>query len=118
MLSSVHAEQSPVDPGRLVGDQPGDQAGRIEETIARHDRLRAQETAFRNGGSFVRISAFILNFDRPLVQGTIAAYEPAVPVTTGASVGLMSMRNGVVGGNEENSGMINASTLAVSGTSP
>jgi Protein of unknown function (DUF2937) len=59
-----------------------DQAGRMEETIARHDRLRAQETAFRNGGSFVRISAFILNFDRPLVQGTIAAYEPAVPVTT------------------------------------
>lgn len=59
-----------------------DQAGRMEESIARHDRLRAQETAFRNGGSFVRISAFILNFDQPLVQGTVVAYEPAVPLTT------------------------------------
>jgi hypothetical protein len=59
-----------------------DQASRMEEVIARHDRLRAQESAFRNGGSFVRISAFILNFDRPLAQGTVLAYEPAVPVTT------------------------------------
>jgi hypothetical protein len=58
-----------------------DQATRMEESIARLDRLRAQDTAFRNGGSFVRISAFILNFDRPLVQGTVVAYEPAVPVT-------------------------------------
>src|SRR4029453_9774842 len=48
-----------------------DQANRMEETIARHDRLRAQDHAFRNGGSFVRISAFILNFDRPLAQGTV-----------------------------------------------
>jgi hypothetical protein len=59
-----------------------DQAGRMEEVIARHDRLRAQEIAFRNGGPFVRISAFILNFDRPLVERTVVAYEPAVPVTT------------------------------------
>ena len=59
-----------------------DQASRMEEVVARHDRLLAQENAFRNGGSFVRISAFILNFDRPLVQRTIVAYEPAVPVTT------------------------------------
>ena len=59
-----------------------DQAGRMEETIARHDRLRAQESAFRNGGPFARISAFILNFDRPLAQGTVLAYEPAVPMTT------------------------------------
>jgi len=59
-----------------------DQAGRMEDVIARHDRLRAQEIAFQNGGPFVRISAFILNFDRPLVQRTVVAYEPAVPVTT------------------------------------
>jgi Protein of unknown function (DUF2937) len=59
-----------------------DQAVRMEDVIARHDRLRAQEIAFQNGGPFVRISAFILNFDRPLVQRTVVAYEPAVPVTT------------------------------------
>jgi hypothetical protein len=59
-----------------------DQASRMEEVVARHDRLLAQENAFRNGGSFVRISAFILNFDRPLVERTALAYEPAVPVTT------------------------------------
>jgi len=58
-----------------------DQASRMDDMIARHDRLRAQDNAFRNGGPFVRISAFILNFDRPLVQGTVRAYEPAVPVT-------------------------------------
>jgi hypothetical protein len=59
-----------------------DQASRMEEVVARHDRLRAQESAFRNGGSFVRLSAFILNFDGPLVERTVLAYEPAVPVTT------------------------------------
>jgi DUF2937 family protein len=59
-----------------------DQASRMEEVVARHDRLRAQENAFRNGGSFARLSAFILNFDRPLVERTVLAYEPAVPVTT------------------------------------
>jgi Protein of unknown function (DUF2937) len=58
-----------------------DQASRMEEVIARHDRLHAQESAFRNGGPFVRISALILNFDRPLAQGTVRAFEPAVPVT-------------------------------------
>ena len=58
-----------------------DQAARMEDVIVRHDRLRAQQDAFRDGGPFVRISAFVLNFDRPLVQRTLQAYEPAVPVT-------------------------------------
>ena len=59
-----------------------DQASRMEEAIARHSRLRAQENAFRDGGTFVRVSAFILNFDQPLVQRTARAYRPAVPVTS------------------------------------
>jgi hypothetical protein len=58
-----------------------DQASRMDEVIARHSGLRAQEHAFRDGGTFVRISAFILNFDQPLVQRTVLAYQPAVPVT-------------------------------------
>lgn len=58
-----------------------DQATRMEETIARHSRLREQEEAFRDGGPFVRLAAFVVNFDRPLVQRTLQAYEPAVPVT-------------------------------------
>jgi len=59
-----------------------DRAIRMEETIVRHSRLREQEEAFRVGGPFVRMAAFAVNFDRPLVQRTLQAYEPAVPVTT------------------------------------
>ena len=58
-----------------------DQASRMDEVIARHSRLRGQENAFRDGGTFVRISAFILNFDQPLVQRTVLAYQPALPAT-------------------------------------
>jgi len=64
--------------------QPGyarDQASSMDEVIARQGRLRAQENAFREGGAFVRISAFILNFDQPLVQRTVLAYQPAIPLT-------------------------------------
>jgi hypothetical protein len=59
-----------------------DQARRMEETIARYGRLREQEAAFESEGAFVRLASFIQNFDRPLVERTFAAYEPAVPVTT------------------------------------
>jgi len=66
----------------MAGDaEPRVQASRMDEVVARHSRLRAQENAFRDGGTFVRISAFILNFDQPLVQRTVLAYRPAVPVT-------------------------------------
>ena len=65
-------------PERLIRDQ----AGRIEDTIDRYSRLREQEAAFRNGGPFVRLVSFAKNFDRPLVERTFEAYEPAVPVTT------------------------------------
>ena len=58
-----------------------EQASRMDEVIARHARLRAQENAFRGGETFVRISAFILNFDQPLVQRTVLAYQPAIPLT-------------------------------------
>src|SRR5262245_46982052 len=58
-----------------------DQASRMGEVITRYGHLRAQEEAFRTGGPFARLSAFVLDFDRPLVQRTLQAYEPAVPVT-------------------------------------
>jgi len=64
-----------------TGQRVRDQASRMDEVIARHGRLRAQENAFRDGGAFVRISAFILNFDQPLVQRTVLAYQPAIPLT-------------------------------------
>src|SRR5262245_66055563 len=58
-----------------------EQTSRISDVIARYAHLRAQEEAFRTGGPFARLSAFVLDFDRPLVQRTLQAYEPAVPVT-------------------------------------
>jgi hypothetical protein len=64
-------------PERVVRDQ----ASRMEEVITRYGRLRLQEEAFRTGGSFARLAAFVLDFDRPLVQRTLQNYEPAVPVT-------------------------------------
>src|SRR5215510_15039502 len=71
---------------RLMAGNPEqivrNQASRMEEVITRYGRLRAQDEAFRTGGSFARLSAFVMDFDRPLVQRTLQAYEPAVPVTT------------------------------------
>ena len=64
-------------PERLIRDQ----AGRMEATIARYNRLREQQEAFRTGGSFVRLVSFVSNFDPPLVEQTLKAYEPAMPVT-------------------------------------
>jgi Protein of unknown function (DUF2937) len=70
---------------RLMTNNPEqlirDQATRMEETVARYSRLREQQDAFRNGGPFTRLSAFVVDFDRPLVQRTLQNYEPAVPVT-------------------------------------
>jgi len=71
-----------------------DQASRMDEVIARHSRLRAQDNAFRDGGTFARISAFILNFDQPLVQRTVLAYQPVAPVTL---EGLLLAGGGFVG---------------------
>src|SRR5262245_65898519 len=59
-----------------------EQTSRISDVIARYAHLRAQEEAFRTGGPFARLSAFVVDFDRQLVQRTLQAYEPAVPVTT------------------------------------
>jgi DUF2937 family protein len=70
---------------RLMAGNPEpivrDQASRMSELITRYGRLRAQEEAFRHGGPFGRLSAFVVDFDQPLVQRTLQAYEPAVPVT-------------------------------------
>ena len=71
-----------------------DQASPMDEVIARHSRLRAQDNAFRDGGTFARISAFILNFDQPLVQRTVLAYQPVAPVTL---EGLLLAGGGFVG---------------------
>jgi hypothetical protein len=70
---------------RLMAGNPEqivrDQASRMGELITRYGRLRAQEEAFRSGGPFARLSTFVVDFDPPLVQRTLQAYEPAVPVT-------------------------------------
>jgi hypothetical protein len=63
---------------RLVRDQ----ARRMEETIARYGRLREQLAGLDSGRPFVRLAAFVQNFDPPLFERTVAAYEPAVPVTS------------------------------------
>jgi len=64
-------------PERLIRDQ----AGLMEATITRYSRLREQQEAFRTGGPFVRLVSFVRNFDPPLVEQTLKAYEPAMPVT-------------------------------------
>src|SRR5579863_7785153 len=48
---------------RLVRDQ----AARIEEDIARYDRLVEQQQAFTKAGPFGRLVVFFANFDPPLV---------------------------------------------------
>lgn len=63
---------------RLVREQ----GVRMAATIARYQRLRDQEEAFRNSGPILRLVAVVRDFDRDLVQRTFDAYEPAVPVTT------------------------------------
>jgi hypothetical protein len=58
-----------------------DQASRMQENIARLDRLREQQEALRNGGSFVRLTSFVLNFDRPLAERTYETYVLALPMS-------------------------------------
>jgi Protein of unknown function (DUF2937) len=64
-------------PERLVRDQ----ATRMEQNIARLNRLRQQQGAMRDKGSFACFSAFVTNFDWPLVERTRESYALALPLT-------------------------------------
>lgn len=57
------------------------QALSMAETIIRYDRLSKQQEAFRDSAPFVRLTAFVRDFDRPLVESTLRDFEPAVPAT-------------------------------------
>src|SRR4029077_5103945 len=71
---------------RLVQDQ----AVRMEEYIARLDRLHDQQAALANGGSFFRFASFVTNFDRPLAERTYASFTPALSLTfDGAMFGVI-----------------------------
>lgn len=70
-----------------------EQALSMAETIIRHDRLSKQQEAFRDSAPFVRLTSFVQDFDRPLVESTLRDFEPAVPATAEgvvfASVGFL-----------------------------
>ena len=67
---------------RLVRDQ----GVRMAENIARLSRLRAQQDALREGGSFRRFVDFAVNVDGPLMRKTMDDYAPAVPLTIEGAV--------------------------------
>ena len=58
-----------------------DQAISMAQTIIRHERLSEQQTAFESRPPFVRLTVFVQDFDRPLVESTLRSFEPAVPAT-------------------------------------
>ena len=70
---------------RLMGSNPEllvrDQGVRMEDNIARLGRLRAQQDALREGGSFRRFVDFAANVDGPLFKRTAQDYAPALPLT-------------------------------------
>ena len=57
------------------------QAVSMAQTIIRYARLRDQQAALASDLPFVRLMAFVRNFDRSLVESTLRTYEPAVPAT-------------------------------------
>jgi Protein of unknown function (DUF2937) len=59
-----------------------EQAVAMAHTIIRYERLSAQQAAFQESAPFVRLKAFVDDFDRPLVESTFRDFEPAVPVTS------------------------------------
>jgi hypothetical protein len=67
---------------RLVRDQ----GARMEDNIARLARLRAQQEALRDGGSFRRFVDFAANVDGPLFRRTVEDYAPALPLTLQGAV--------------------------------
>jgi hypothetical protein len=57
------------------------QAVSMAQTIIRYQHLTDQQAAFANSPPFARLGVFLREFDRPLVESTLRAYEPAVPTT-------------------------------------
>lgn len=57
------------------------QGASISDTMDRRDRLVRQRAAFEAAGPFMRIIAFVRDYDPLLVRGTLADFEPAVPIT-------------------------------------
>ena len=53
----------------------------MEVNISRLARLRVQQEALREGGSFQRFVEFAANVDGPLMQKTMEDYTPALPLT-------------------------------------
>jgi hypothetical protein len=60
---------------RLVQDQ----ATRMEENIARMNRLLKQQASMRDAGPLARFSEFLANMDGPLAQKTWHSFVPALP---------------------------------------
>ena len=58
-----------------------DQAARMQENIARYDRLKRQQEAMRDNGSLARFVVFVTTFDQPLATRTFQTYAPALPLT-------------------------------------
>ena len=58
------------------------QALSLSETVARHDRLAAQDAAFAHAGPFDRLGLLVSDYDPGIARGAWARFEPAVPVTS------------------------------------
>jgi hypothetical protein len=62
-------------PERLIREQ----GNRMQDTIARLNRLREQQTVMKQSGSLVRFGAFLSNVDGPLAERTWQSFVPALP---------------------------------------
>src|SRR5262249_30050303 len=64
-------------PERLIRDQ----VARMNENIARLNRLREQQRTMREGSAFERFATFLTNYDSPLARRTWDAYQFAIPLS-------------------------------------
>jgi hypothetical protein len=64
-------------PERLMRDL----GTRMEENIARLDRLQAQQVVFKDGVSLGSLATFAFSYDKPLFDKTWEAYVPALPLS-------------------------------------
>lgn len=58
----------------------------MQLTVARYERLAAQQRAFEASGPLGRVEAVLRAPDRELVDATWGSYEPAVPTTAAGAV--------------------------------
>jgi len=58
-----------------------DQAVRMNETVARLDRLRKQQRSLKEGSAFERFATFVASYDPSLAQRTWDAYTFALPLS-------------------------------------